>query len=252
MERPSDPEDIHGESAVSAEVGSNDETDMLDEDILQDKDSQATGYFGKSSEVQWLRRLQREMERPESASSGPGSPYGPPGTSTEAAKRRIEALKQRQQRKPSIPTSMSTFYLDSEGVEVDYAVEPYELPTIEVAQRLVDRYMRTVQNVFPVLSKQTFTDQVRQYYTSIAQGTPYCVPEKWLAILNLVFAIGAKYSHLVGADWQADTQDHIVYQSRAHMLNLDKPYLVHQPDLMQVQITALFAFYASTVGNINR
>lgn len=224
----------------------------MDENILQDKDSQATGYVGKSSEVQWLRRLQREMECREVTPSTPSSSYGPPGTSSESAKRRMEAMKQRQQRMPSIPTSTSTFYLDVEGVEVDYAVEPYKLPTIEVAQRLLDRYMSTVQDTFPVLSKQTFTDQVRHYYTSVTQGTPYRVPEKWLAILNFVFAIGARFSHSTEADWQADSRDHIVYQSRAHMLNLDEPSLVHQPDLMRVQITALFAFYSLTVGNVNR
>jgi hypothetical protein len=60
--------------------------------------------------------------------------------------------------------------------------------------------MSTVQDLFPVLSKQTFTDQVRHYYTSGTKGTPYHVPEKWPAILNLVFAIGARFSHLTGAD----------------------------------------------------
>lgn len=164
----------------------------------------------------------------------------------------MRAFRERQQHKPIIPTSTSTFYLDGEGVEVEYNVDPYALPTIEVAQRLFDRYMSTVQDTFPVLAKQIFTDQVRHYFTSAIQGTPYRVPEKWLAILNLVFAIGARFSDLTEADWQADSRDHIIYQSRAHMLNLEEPSLVHQPDLLRVQITALFAFYASTVGNINR
>ncbi|KZM19463.1 DNA binding [Ascochyta rabiei] len=258
LEKSPDREDKHGESAVSAEVGSNDETDMLEENILQSSDSQAIGYIGKSSEVQWLQRLQQETEHAEQSSarpgspSRPGSPYGPPGTGSKAAKRRMEALKQRQQEKPHIPISTSTFYLDNEGTGVDYTVEPYKLPPVEVAQRLLDHYMNTVQDAFPMLPKHTFTDQVRQYYTSMAQGTPYHVPGKWLAILNLVFAIGARYSYLTGADWQADSRDHVIYQSRAHMLNMDEPSLVHQPDLMRVQMTALFAFYSSAVGNVNR
>lgn len=237
---------------VSADVGSNDETDVLDEDILQDKETQATGYIGKSSEVQWLRRLQQEAERREVTPSTPSSQYGPPGSSSESTKLRIEALKQRQHEKPNVPTSASTFYLDGEGVEVDCSVEPYKLPTIEVAQRLLDRYMQTVHDTFPILSKETFTDQVRHYYASIAQGAPFYVPEKWLAIMNLVFAIGARFSYLTGADWHEDSRDHIIYQSRAHMLNLDESTLVYQPDFMRVQITALFAFYSSTVGNVNR
>lgn len=161
----------------------------------------------------------------------------------------MEALRERQQHRPNIPTSASTFYLDGKGIEVDYSVDPYALPNIEVAQRLLDRYMGTVQDVFPILAKDVFTDQVRDYFTAT---TPHRMPEKWLAILNLVFAIGARFSHFTEADWQVNSRDHIIYQSRAHLLNLDEPSLVHLPDLMQVQITALFAFYASTVGNVNR
>lgn len=199
--------------------------------------------------MQWLRRLQQESERRRRTPPIPGSPYGPPGKSPESAKQRMEALRERQQHRPNIPTSASTFYLDGKGIEVDYSVDPYALPNIEVAQRLLDCYMGTVQDVFPILAKDVFTDQVRDYFTAT---TPHRMPEKWLAILNLVFAIGARFSHFTEADWQVNSRDHIIYQSRAHLLNLDKPSLVHLPDLMQVQITALFAFYASTVGNVNR
>lgn len=239
-----DPGDPHGESEVSAEASaevSSDETDILDEG------SQATGFIGKSSEVRWLRRLQQDAKSREETPSGPDG-----SNNSEAAKRRTEVKAQREQQKPDIPTKSSTFYLDGDGIEVDYSVERYELPTIEVAQRLLDRYMWTVQDTFPIVSRQTFTDQVRQYYVSIMQGAPFHVPERWLATLNLVFAIGARYSHLTGADWQADSRDHIIYQSRAHMLNLDEPSLLFQPDLMRVQVNALFAFYSSSVGNVNR
>jgi hypothetical protein len=131
---------------------------------------------------------------------------------------------------------------------MDYSVDPYALPNIEVAQRLLDCYTNTVQNVFPILAKKVFTNEVRDYF---AATMPYPVPEKWLAILNLVFAIGARFSYLTETDWQPDSRDHIIYQSRAHLLNMDEPSLAHLPHLMRVQITALFAFYASTVGNVN-
>ena len=78
----------------------------------------------------------------------------------------MEALRERQQHRPNIPTSASTFYLDGKGIEVDYSVDPYALPNIEVAQRLLDCYMGTVQDVFPILAKDVFTDQVRDYFTA--------------------------------------------------------------------------------------
>jgi hypothetical protein len=244
-----DPDDTRAEFTTSAQVGSNDDTDVLDEGLWKKKESQATGYIGPSSEVQWLRRLQQGLKYRRRTSPIPGSPYGPPGNDPESAKQRMEALRERQQHSPKIPTSAYTFYLDGKGIEVDYSVDPYALPNIEVVQRLLDRYMSTVQDVFPILAKEIFTDQVRDYFTAT---TPYRMPEKWLAILNLVLAIGVTFSHLTKADWQADSRDHIIYQSRAHLLNLDGHTFVQLPDLMQVQITALFAFYASTVGNVNR
>lgn len=252
MGNTSSPEPQLGESELSAEVGSNDETDVLDEDIVQTRTSQATGFIGKSSELQWIRSVQRETQRLKQGLKGPNSPYGPPGTSAESSMQRIAAQRQRQRQESNAPNSTSTFYLDDEGVEVDYAVDPYALPTIEVAQRLLERYMGTVQDVFPVLSKEVFSTQARHFITSMAQGKPMDVPEKWLAMLNLIFAIGARFSHLAGADWQSDSQSHIVYQSRAHVLGMSEPSSNHQPDLMRLQITALHAFYLTTVGNVNR
>ncbi|KAF3047189.1 hypothetical protein E8E12_011590 [Didymella heteroderae] len=248
----SSPEQTLGESELSAEVGSNGETDALDEDIVLNGTTQSTGFIGKSSEMQWFWRLQRETKRLKQGSEGSEGPYGPPGTSAESSKQRIAAQKQRRRQEPDVAISTSTFYLDGDGVEVDYTVDPYAIPTIEVAQRLLERYMNTVQDTFPVLPKKAFSSQVRHFITSVAQGVPMRVPEKWLAILNLVFAIAARFSHLTGVDLHSDSQSHVVYQSRGHILSMYEPSLIHQPDLMRLQITALYAFYLTTVGNVNR
>jgi hypothetical protein len=239
---------------VSAEVGSNGSIDVLDMDLLQDEESRAVGFVGKSSEVQWLRRLQYEAQRPDGASTEFGGPYGPPGDNPEAAEQRVEAVSKRMGKKSGqiIKTSSSNFYLDTDDIELDYAVDALELPPIETAQRLYDSYMDTVQDTFPILSRASFTDELSQYYTSKDSGTRHKVSDKWLAILNLVFAIGAKHSHLVQADWQADDRDHIIYQSRAFILGLSGPAIMAHPDLMQIQLTALLALYFLSIGRVNR
>lgn len=55
--------------------------------------------------------------------------------------------------------------------------------------------------------------------------------------MNIVFAIGAKYSHLIGADWKGDERDHLVYMTRAvQLLGLkDTVNFVSGPDLELVQ-----------------
>ncbi|KAF2634808.1 hypothetical protein P280DRAFT_523786 [Massarina eburnea CBS 473.64] len=248
------PGEIPGEANVSAEIGSNDETDIVDEDVFEDQESRATGFVGKGSEVQWLRRVRSEQERHGGDSSQTDGPYGPPGTSMKAASRRIEARQKRKQQERSLPAraSASTYYLDVDSIEVDNNVDPFELPTTADAHILLNHYMDTVQEAFPVLSKQTFTAQFCQYYASVSQGTSVTRPHKWLAILNLVFAIGSKHSELMQADWKVVGQSHLVYQSRAQILGLSGSSLVSPPDLMQTQITALLAFYFFSVGHINR
>lgn len=84
------------------------------------------------------------------------------------------------------------------------------------------------------------------------QGMPSAASHKVLAILNLVFAIGAKYLQLTEADLQASGQDHHIYWSCAHVLGLDGPSLVAHPDLMQIQITPLASFSFLCIGHVNR
>ena len=46
---------------------------------------------------------------------------------------------------------------------------------------------------------QVFADQFRKYLTALRHNGAYQVPQKWRAQMNLVLAIGAKYSHLISA-----------------------------------------------------
>lgn len=72
---------------------------------------------------------------------------------------------------------------------------------------------------------------------SIRNGRAFLVPDKWRAHMNLLFAIGAKYSHLIGAEWRGDERDHLVYMTRAmHLLGLkDIVMAISGPDLELVQ-----------------
>jgi hypothetical protein len=239
---------------VSAETGSNGDTDVVDTDILQDTKTLATGFVGQGSEVQWLRHLREQTERPKEASANHEGPYGPPGSTSQAALQRTEALRKRQERHQStvLAASTSSFYLDDEELDVDFQVIPTDLPSSQTAERLVDCYMATVQDTFPILEKSSFLDKFHSYYESRARGIPSGVSPRWLAILNLVFAIGARYSHLIEADWQADERDHLVYQSRAHSLTINEPIIVSIPDVHQVQFTALLSFYFLVLGRVNR
>lgn len=115
-------------------------------------------------------------------------------------------------------------------------VDPHEIPPADVAERLFDCYHRTVHQSFPIVPNG-FEEQFRKYYDAVRKGRPFQVPEKWLAILNLIFAIGAQYSHLTNAEWSGDDRDHIVYMTRAiRLIGLkDVLMVISAPDLSLIQ-----------------
>ena len=110
--------------------------------------------------------------------------------------------------------------------------------------------MKTVHKSFPILPSQ-FVDQLRRYFRSIHSGHPLRVPDPWLAIVNIVFAIGARYSHLVRTVCEGGERDHSVYMKRALELLGPWPFAA-SPDLTMVQVFGLLSFYHLATGHVNR
>jgi hypothetical protein len=225
-----------GEAEVPASVGSNEDFDLLDEDLFRDREARETGFVGQISEVQWLRSLQRRMGSPDGEESI--GKYGPPGASHDAAIQRINAMHKRRNSGNLLHVTDSNFYLDSQNIEIEAMVDPYELPPLETAERLFACYTDTIHSWFPILP-QEFEDQFHNYYKSVNLQRSFQVPEKWQAVLNLVFAIGARYSHLIKASWRGDDRDHLLYMTRAvRMLGIrDITKMISGPDLLWIQVS---------------
>ncbi|KAF1360738.1 hypothetical protein EJ07DRAFT_154663 [Lizonia empirigonia] len=211
----------YGDEEISAEVGSNGEAEFVDEDILRDENTQATGYVGKGSVIQWLRHLRMEVDAFEQDKPTPEKPHRPPGQDEAAASQRLTALGDRKQSWVEHPlgVSDSTFYLDCKKLPVAYDINPFDLPPTSVARRLIDTYTHTVQDTFPILSMAVLENEYRNCYTLGMQEKLFLVPGKRLALLNLVFAIGAKHLDLVQTG---------------------------------LQNSALLALYLTSVGRVNR
>jgi hypothetical protein len=232
-----------GEAHVSASVGSNEDLDFVQEDILNTDEAENTGYMGRNSQIQWLRALETKIEQPEG--EPPDMPYGPPGATGEAFNQRAQALHARQRhthsRQPPDQDQFSGyyFYLDKSNINIDVG-DPHIIPSADVADRLFAYYKAVVHSPFLILDDE-FEAQLRVYF-SRDQGSPTLfVFPKWKAVMNLVFAIGARYSHLIGAEWRADDHDHLIYMWRAvHLLQLDNiNTLVAQPDQALIQVGLL-------------
>jgi hypothetical protein len=256
----------HGEVHVTASVGSNENLDHLDEDLLRSHESRAAGYIGQNSEVRWLSSVQRQTEHTGAEPSK--QPYGPPGEGLEAVTARSDALHKRRSntradfRQASMPyITESTFYLDHESLNIHSIVDLYADPEPTVAERLFDCYYQTVHPSFPLVSqyKHTFSCQAwsdpifiqvpedfkgefRKYLKSLYLNGACTVPLKTRAQINLLFAIGAKYSHLTSAAWAGERDDHLEYMTRAiRLLDLkDTIMIISEPDIQIVHAVTSF------------
>jgi hypothetical protein len=201
------------------------------------------GFLGQISEVQCLQSLRNRVQAVETVFVGPGGDNAtqlsqPPSPTFDASPMSIPAtpLQQQQQQQQQQSISLTNYYLDNEGIKLTNCGNPFELPPEQTAALLFRCYTQTVQTSFPILPV-TIEHQLHQYYTLVRNGQAIHCPEKWFALVNLVFAIGAKFSHLIQADWRADELDHVIYLSRAfQLLSMNDTIVVlSTPDLLTTQ-----------------
>ncbi|THC99511.1 hypothetical protein EYZ11_000971 [Aspergillus tanneri] len=195
--------------------------DYTNEDFNRDEKVQAIGFVGEHSEIAWLYRLRRMLDR-----SNPTFPKEQPNRYSVAS---------------------VNFFLDNAKIPVIDNANTEKWPSQTMADQLVDNYFQVVHHSFPIIGKVIFLRQYKSFY-----NTPYVRPGKrWLAILNLVFAIAARYSRQILTDSQGAPDDDRVYFSRAWKLNMSEVALLDHPNLQQVQVEGLTSFYLSSVGQVN-
>ncbi|KAN0083413.1 Fungal specific transcription factor domain containing protein [Elaphomyces granulatus] len=218
-----------GEASTPSSVRSLDAIDRLEEDLNRGEEARATGFIGKNSEIRWMQRVHREVEQRARRQSG---------TSDEMTNREQE----------DFPITSVNYHLDDLDISVPGPVDVYWVPPRRQASRLFEDYLTTVHPFFPIINRPLFTSQYMNYFNNNARPGP-----KWLAILNMIFAIAAKHAHLMQAPWRGeDEQDHLVYFTRARVLSMNGDVLFSHPDLQQVQVEGLIAFYLLASDQINR
>ncbi|KAH6362249.1 hypothetical protein HBI34_179430 [Parastagonospora nodorum] len=242
------------ENQVSASVGSNEDLDFLDEDLLGQQGSTISGYMGRNSQMQWMRTLEQKLNEPEAEPAD--LPFAPPGKGQKAIDKRAHALHQRQARSSSklrVSLAQCYFYLDEEDIDAFDDVDADDYPPVETAERLTEIYKEAVHAPFRIL-EDAFFQQLRTFYEMVQRGNVPMASSRWKAVMNMLFAIGARFSHLIGADWQAGDRDHLIYMSRAvKSLELKKfQQWTCAPDSHIIQATGLLSFYYMFLGHVGR
>jgi hypothetical protein len=83
---------------------------------------------------------------------------------------------------------------------------------------------------------EDFKGEFRKYLKSLKLKSACKIPQKTRAQINLLFAIAAKYSHLIGAAWEGEKPDHLIFMTRAvRLLSLkDTIMVISEPDIQIV------------------
>ncbi|KAJ5388477.1 hypothetical protein N7509_011018 [Penicillium cosmopolitanum] len=215
--------------------------DHTKEDFNRDEVARSTGFMGKSSEITWLQRLSKEVNN-----ENEEWPCNNENADDENALPSPTMTPRPENTSDSLVASLN-YYLDDLEIPNADKVDSSVVPPKETATKLLNSYLASIHPSFPIIGISTFVSQFQAYFSqpSLKPGS------KWLAILNLIFAIAAKYEHLTSAGLNDEEDNHQVYFSRARMLSLEDQ-LLHHPDLQQLQVEGLTCFYMISSGHINR
>lgn len=193
--------------------------------------------MGKNSEIAWLQQLEAQVSRLESDAAG-----GDPSLDFYASQQNPSSSD-----RPAGNNTLSSvsFYLDSirlPGLGYD---NPLELPPKPLADRLVAAFIESTDSSLPIIRESLFTGQYERLYSGAKPGN------RWLAILNMVFAIGARHCELSHPNIHNDA-NHTTFFNRARYLMPGDAMLFENADLQEVQLELLMAFYFLATFQINR
>ena len=221
-----------GEMAVVADVGSHCHRSELQHVVHFDHGSGMTGHFGKMSEMSWMQRAREHL-------------VGLPGT-----------VGSGRTTLPIDPQSAQafdlTYFMDDENlllIDEDY-IQPGQLPSAEIALTLSEAYFHAVQGAFQFFQRGWFLHELNELLTG--NEPPSWAQRRTLRLVNIVWAVGAKWLQITQLQGQTMVEGHLAYYARARALGLDHRILSDHPDVEMTQAIGVLGFYLLINGSIQR
>ncbi|KAJ5779361.1 hypothetical protein N7457_007081 [Penicillium paradoxum] len=194
------------------------------EDFNGDSSLQVIGFVGEHSATVWLYRLKLLINQTAPSTDGQSE----------------------QSAHPSL--SSCGLFMDELVIPSTNDPDVFACPPQPIADELVDRYFQVAHASFPIIGKEIFLSQCRSFYSNMTTHPG----NKWMALLNMVFAIAARHSELASDGPQPDRNNHAIYFSRAWRLIMSENVLLDHPNLQQTQVEALVSLYMLSIGQANR
>lgn len=153
---------------------------------------------------------------------------------------------------PSLQAFDLTYFMDDENllsINEDHVVAE-QLPAAEVALMLSEAYFHAMQGAFQFIQREEFLSQLdslltRTEHTSWAQ-------RRTLSLVNVVWAVGAKWLQITQLRGQDSVDDHLTYYARARALGLDHRIMFEHPNVEMTQAIGILGFYLLINGSIQR
>jgi hypothetical protein len=212
-------------------VGSPGRQDELSRVVNLDLGKGASGFIGKMSEITWIQRAREHISNPPQ-----GAEYA--------------VL-------PKVGLSLSAtqdcnYFMDDHNVlavDEDY-VNELDRPPLETAAILSESYFHALQGAFHFVGRDDF---LKTLHTFPHQDERLQWSQRrWLALANIVWAIGSKWLQISKLDYLHRSDSHLVYYARARRLGLDHRIMLDHPDIERVQALGIVAFYLFLNGSIAR
>ncbi|EXJ89948.1 hypothetical protein A1O3_03015 [Capronia epimyces CBS 606.96] len=212
-------------------VGSPSRQGELIEVVDLDHGSGASGFVGKMSEMSWIRRG-FECVRAEEGHIRPDVGFS----------EIIHHL--------TTAPDYSYFMDNTDVLAVDEDhVEQYEWPPGDSALILAEAYFHALQGAFQFILRDQFLATLVSFPR---QTMPSWGQRRWLAMANLVWAVGSLWLQMTRLDNSEKIDTHLLYYARARALGIDHRILFDHPDIERVQAIGLLAFYLLVNGSVTR
>jgi hypothetical protein len=223
-----------GEKHTSATVGSPGAQDQLTDAVDLGRGTGSAGFMGKMSEVSWIQRAKEHLLAMPLA----------PGENMETM--------QIQYDRHTRDAKKSNYFMDDFdllSVDEDHVIAE-EMPPQELSFILAEACFHAIQGAFAFVHREQFLDALAHFPRK--QSPLSWVERRWLALANLVFALGAKWLQQTEPDGGLFVHNHLEFYARARALGLDHRIVFDHPVLEQVQSLGLLAFYLFVNGSIFR
>ncbi|EFW20833.1 conserved hypothetical protein [Coccidioides posadasii str. Silveira] len=206
----------------------------------------SAGYLGNSSVVHWVEEVMMKLATNKLVSKShdltPGALDSLAGMADEPSLNDIESLLVHD------CTYFANDITQSQVSGISQSIDAaLQLPPKSTAELLIDSYFSTVHPVFPVIAERNFIPQYLSYRETTQPPNGSCL---WLAILNVVFAIGALFSERVRMPHEG--LDHIVYWIRSRVLGQEPIQMINLPTMEHIQLLTISGMYCIASYQINR